>query len=102
MQGKTCVITGVNSGIGKETAVALARAGARIVGVARDRARGEAACEEIRTRSAGSVDLVIADLSLLAETRRAAAEIEKACPRLDVLVNNAGLCNFRTRHVTAE
>ncbi len=51
MTGKTVVITGGNSGIGLETAVALAKAGARTVITARDRARGEAALADIRVRS---------------------------------------------------
>ncbi len=102
MTGKTCVITGVNSGIGKETAVELARMGARIVGVARDRSRGEAACEEIRRRSGGSVELLLADLSLMAATRRLADAVIEKCPHIDVLVNNAGVCNFKIRNVTTE
>lgn len=93
MTGKTVIITGGNSGIGKETAVALAAAGARTVITARDRSKGEAAVEDIRTRSggAGEVEFVVFDLSRLASVREGAAELLARCPRIDVLVNNAGL-----------
>ena len=92
MTGKTVVVTGGNSGIGLETAVALTRAGARVVVTARDRARGEAAVAEI-ARRAGSdgVELVVFDLASLASVRAGAAEILERCERLDVLVNNAGI-----------
>ncbi len=48
MSGKTCVVTGANSGIGKETALGLAKMGARVVLVCRNREKGQAALEEIR------------------------------------------------------
>jgi NAD(P)-dependent dehydrogenase (short-subunit alcohol dehydrogenase family) len=92
MTGKTVVITGANSGIGLETAVALARAGAKTVITARDRARGEAAVADIRARSGhDDVDLVVFDLGSIASTRQGAAEILARCDRIDVLVNNAGV-----------
>jgi retinol dehydrogenase-12 len=92
MTGKTVVITGANSGIGLETAVALARAGARTVITARHRGRGEAAVADIRRRAASDqVEMVVFDLSSLQSVREGAAEILARCPRLDVLVNNAGL-----------
>ena len=92
MVGKTVIVTGGNSGIGKATAVALARAGARVVITARDQARGDRAVEDIR-RASGSdrVELVVFDLGDLASVRAGAAEILERCPRIDVLVNNAGL-----------
>jgi len=92
MTGKTVVITGGNSGIGLETAVGLAKAGARTVITARDRARGEAALADIRTRSErDDVDLVVFDLGSIASIREGAAAILERCDRIDVLVNNAGL-----------
>ena len=92
MDGKTVIITGGNSGIGKATAVALAAAGARTVITARNRPRGEEAVADIR-RASGSdhVDLVVFDLADLATVRSGAAEILDRCDRIDVLVNNAGL-----------
>jgi NAD(P)-dependent dehydrogenase (short-subunit alcohol dehydrogenase family) len=92
MTGKTVVITGGNSGIGLETAVALAQAGAKTVITARDRTRGEAAVADIRARSGrDDVDLVVFDLASIASIREGAAAILALCARIDVLVNNAGL-----------
>lgn len=92
MTGRTAVITGGNSGIGFETAVALARAGARVLVTARDRARGEAAVAEIAGKAGSdAVELVVFDLASLASVRAGAAEILERCERLDVLVNNAGI-----------
>jgi len=92
MTGKTVVITGANSGIGLETAVALARAGAKTLITVRDRARGEAAVADVRARSGrDDVDVVVFDLGSIASTRQGAAEILARCDRIDVLVNNAGV-----------
>jgi NAD(P)-dependent dehydrogenase (short-subunit alcohol dehydrogenase family) len=64
MQGKICMVTGANSGIGKATAPELAQMGATVVMVYRDRARGEQARSEITTKSRkNAVDLLLADLS---------------------------------------
>jgi NAD(P)-dependent dehydrogenase (short-subunit alcohol dehydrogenase family) len=92
MTGKTVVITGGNSGIGLETAVALANAGAKTLITVRDRARGEAAVTDIRARSGrDDVDLVVFDLGSIASTRQGAVDILARCDRIDVLVNNAGV-----------
>jgi NAD(P)-dependent dehydrogenase (short-subunit alcohol dehydrogenase family) len=93
MQGKTVVVTGGNSGIGFETAAALASMGARVVITARHADKGRAAVSAITQRVAGEgrVQLVVFDLADLASVRRGAAEILEQAPRLDVLVNNAGL-----------
>jgi retinol dehydrogenase 12 len=96
MAGKTVVITGASSGIGRETARGLAAMGARIVMVVRSRERGEAAIAEIKkTAPDAEIELVLADLYSLAETRRAGQEIAGKLARLDVLVNNAGLIHNR-------
>ncbi len=102
MTGKTCVVTGANAGIGRATALGLAKMGANVVMVCRDRGRGEAAINEIRRESSNeSVSLLLADLSSLAATRRVADEFKTKYPTLHVLVNNAGIIP-RTRTVTEE
>ena len=91
MSGEICIVTGANSGIGKETALGLAQIGARVVMVCRNAEKGEAALEEIRRESGSSqVDLLIADMSSQASVRALAEQIRQKYPRLDVLVNNAG------------
>ena len=92
MGGKTVLVTGGTSGIGKATAVAMAAMGADVVVTGRDPERGERALEEIRAESTGgSVELLIADLAVQAEVRGLAEEFRERHDRLDVLVNNAGL-----------
>jgi retinol dehydrogenase-14 len=99
MGEKVCLITGATSGIGKATAMELASMGASVVMVGRDRGRGEAALDEIKEKSANpSVDLMLADLSSQEEIRRLTDEFKEAYPRLDVLINNAGL--FRGERIT--
>lgn len=91
MQGKTVVITGATSGIGAVAADRLAGQGARIVFVARDKARGEATLDQLNAIAPGAGHAVhYADLSKLAEMKRVGAEIAAAEPKIDVLVNNAG------------
>jgi NAD(P)-dependent dehydrogenase (short-subunit alcohol dehydrogenase family) len=86
-----CIVTGANSGIGKETALGLAQMGARVVMVCRNAEKGKAALEGIRRESGSSqVDLLIADMSSQASVRALAEQIQQKYPRLDVLVNNAG------------
>lgn len=106
MRGKTCVITGANTGIGKAAAAALAALGATIVMVCRDKARGERSLADIRASAAasgndGSAELRIADLSVQSEVRRIAAEILAAHTRIDVLVNNAGVA-LKQRELTVD
>lgn len=102
MRGKVCVITGATSGIGLVAAERLAALGARLVLIGRDRARGDAAVARIKARVAeADVTLRYADLSLLGETSRLAAELADGLPRIDVLINNAGAM-FTTRSVTAD
>jgi retinol dehydrogenase 14 len=99
MGEKVCLITGATSGIGRATAMGLANLGASVVMVGRDRGRGQAVMAEIKEGSANdSVGLMLADLSSQEEIRRLAYEFEEAYPRLDVLINNAGL--FRSERIT--
>src|SRR3984893_6343956 len=102
MQGKVVVITGATSGIGEVAAQRLAGMGARIVLVARDKTRGEAALTRLRsgdTRISHSIHY--GDLSRISEMKRLAAEIAAAEPRIDVLINNAGAM-FSSRQMTED
>jgi NAD(P)-dependent dehydrogenase (short-subunit alcohol dehydrogenase family) len=92
LTGKTIVITGANSGLGYESALALAGAGAHVVLACRDQEKGRAAEREIRAaHPRATTELVALDLASLADIRRAAAALRAAHPRLDVLLNNAGV-----------
>src|SRR5438046_668891 len=90
MKGKTCVVTGTTSGIGKETAVALAAAGAHVAIVCRTRDKGARALAEIRQRSGGEVSLFVADFGSQRAVRALAVRLAAALPRVDGLVNHAG------------
>ena len=91
MQGKICMVTGANSGIGKATALALAQMGATVVMVCRDRTRGEEARSEITTKSKNNaVDLLQADLSSQQSIRQLVEHFKQRYTQLHVLINNAG------------
>src|SRR5712691_8891651 len=91
MAGKTCMITGATSGIGAVAARELARLGAQVILVGRNRNRCLATVDAIaRETGSGSARFLRADLSSLAEVRRLAQEFLESHDRLDVLVNNAG------------
>jgi NAD(P)-dependent dehydrogenase (short-subunit alcohol dehydrogenase family) len=90
--GRTAVITGANTGIGFEVAKALAERGATVVLAARDQAKAQrAAARIVQTAPKAKVSTVLLDLTSLASVRRAAGEISAQYPRLDLLVNNAGV-----------
>lgn len=91
MDGKTVLITGGNSGIGKETAVGLAKLGANVVFTSRDNAKGEAAAADIRRRVGREVAWMQLELASFEAIRRFAGDFLGRYPRLDVLVNNAGM-----------
>jgi len=89
---KLAVITGANGGIGQEIAIGLARAGMRIIMTARNPSKGRAAVERVQRESGNpEIALLLADFARLHEVRRLAAEIHQREPRVNVLVNNAGL-----------
>ena len=91
MTGKTVLVTGANSGIGKVTATALAKLGARVLMGVRSKEKGEAALRDVKQQSgSNNVELVFGDVSSLASVRAMAADVLKRAPKLDVLVNNAG------------
>jgi len=102
MTGKTVLVTGGTGGIGKATAIGLARLGARVAITGRELTRTQQAAAEIGRESGNpAVDAFAADLSCQAEVRRLATEVLAAYPRLDVLVNNVGGF-WAHRHVTAD
>ena len=88
-------------GIGKATAVALARRGARLVLLARDRERAERTAAALRDSGAASVETVLCDLSLTDSVRAAAAELRRSHQRLDALINDAAVF-LGHRELTAE
>src|SRR5262247_3926784 len=95
-------MTGATSGIGQVAGERLAQMGARLVLVARDRARGEAALARLSACGPGLAHSIhYADLSRLADMKRVGAEIAAAEPRIDVLINNAGSMSG-TRQVTED
>ena len=91
MDGKTVLVTGGNTGIGKETAVQLAEQGATVAITSRDASKGAAAANEIATRGGtGKGGVFSLDLGSFAAIRQCAADVCARLDRLDVLVNNAG------------
>lgn len=102
MSGKTCLVTGATSGIGKATALELAALGATVIIVARTEARGATAADEIRRRVPDAqVRVMTADLSDMAQVAALVDEVVAACDRLDVLVNNAGVISMRQQRTSA-
>lgn len=93
------MITGANSGLGKESALALAKMGATVVMGSRDREKGRAAAEDVRRRTGAGdrIELAHLDLASLASVRSFAAEVLGRHDRLDVLLNNAGLIQGHRR-----
>ncbi len=100
MSGKTVLVTGATGGIGLETARALARMGAAVVIGARDPVRGQAVVDGIN-REGGRAELLEIDMASFASVRRAAERFLGSHPRLDVLVNNAGVA-VREWRLTAD
>lgn len=102
MQGKICMITGATAGIGEATARGLAAQGATVIVVGRNRAKTEQVADDIRKETGNHhVDTALADFSSLDQVRALAKEFYARYPRLDVLVNNAGLVT-RTREVSTD
>jgi retinol dehydrogenase 12 len=99
---KNCLITGATNGIGKVTAIAMAKAGFHLFLVARNADKAEKVKNEIIKLTGNThIDLLIGDLASLADVRRVAAEfLAKKIP-LHVLINNAGVMNIK-REVTAD
>ena len=101
LSGQTILVTGATSGVGRETALALARLGARVLVHGRDRERGEAVVEKIRRAGAPDSTFIPADFRSLDEVRALADEVLDRVSTLDVVVNNAG-AHFREGGLTQE
>jgi len=97
MQGKHVAITGATAGIGRATALELARRGAQLTLFYRDRARALALQGEIRAGGGAAAELIPLDMASLASVRRAAHACLAANRTVDVLLNNAGLINTTRR-----
>jgi len=102
MNGEICVVTGATSGIGRATAIGLAKLGARVVIVARNPSKAEAVVAEIAAiPGAPAAEIVLADLTEMQQVRRASDEIRARFDRVDVLINNAGGM-FDTYHASSD
>src|SRR3954447_13517502 len=101
LTGKVVLITGATDGLGRGVAISLAQRGATLLVHGRDRARGEAVVREIRAVGSPEVRLYVADFAVLADVDRMANAILAGEPRLDGLVNNAGIIQDR-RVVSAD
>ena len=99
---KVALVTGATNGIGKVTALELARAGYRVLFTSRDRTKGERVLEELMAQSGSdALELYVGDLSSMAEVRRIALEVRAKHPKLNLLVNNAGGV-FMARQTTVD
>ncbi|XP_038059957.1 retinol dehydrogenase 13-like [Patiria miniata] len=103
LKGKTVIITGANSGIGKVTALDLARRGARVILACRNLQKAEDATKEIKTRT-GNSEVVVRhlDLASLQSVREFASKIVESEDRLDILINNAGIAFAKEGDVTKD
>lgn len=91
MQGKVCVITGATSGVGYESVKRLAQGGATIMMICRSLEKAKDLKKMIKDKYQVQVDYIIADFCRLDEVRKAAELILDKCPRIDVMINNAGM-----------
>jgi NAD(P)-dependent dehydrogenase (short-subunit alcohol dehydrogenase family) len=102
MRGRVCLVTGANRGLGKATALGLARQGATVVMLGRDADRVALASDDVRRESGNpDVSYLVVDLASLASVRAAADELARRFSAIHVLVNNAGV-NLARRAVTAD
>jgi len=97
LAGKTCLVTGASAGIGLATARGLARLGARVVMAVRDPEKGERARRSVMGATGRDVELAVVDVASRKSIRAFARDFAGRHPRLDVLVNNAGIWSERRR-----
>lgn len=101
--GRVAIVTGSNTGLGFDTARVLAEHGAKVVLAVRDVEKGLAAATRIRDAASGAdVSVQSLDLGSLESVRSAAAELKAAYPRIDLLINNAGVMYPATRTITED
>jgi NAD(P)-dependent dehydrogenase (short-subunit alcohol dehydrogenase family) len=101
--GRVAIVTGANSGLGYDTAAALADKGAHVVLAVRNLDKGKEAVEKIKAaHPTADVALQQLDLSSLDSVRKAAEELRAAHPRIDLLINNAGVMYVPTRETTKD
>ncbi len=101
--GRVAVVTGANTGLGYQTALALANAGADVILTARDATKGSEAVDRIRAlRPTARVDFSLLDLASLASIADFADRIADDHDRIDVLINNAGVASPRHRLTTSD
>ncbi|HEV2120423.1 MAG TPA: SDR family oxidoreductase [Candidatus Bathyarchaeia archaeon] len=99
MAGKICLVTGGNSGIGRATALGLARMGATVVIVSRNKEKGETAVADIIAKSGNrNVEMIQADMSSQDSIHNLADEFKARHEKLDLLINNAGV--YLTKRTT--
>ena len=91
LTGRTALVTGGYSGLGQETARAMAARGAHVILAGRDAAKLAAAAAEIAEETGASVDTLVCDLASLDSVRKAAAEANERFDKIDLLINNAGV-----------
>ena len=103
MNKKIILITGATRGIGKETALGLAKLGHHIVLHGRNETHLNEVCDEIKSITGNyDIDIIVADLSLLSNTKQMTEEFKNRYDKLDVLINNAGVYPARIRETNAE
>lgn len=102
MDGKTVIITGGNSGIGKETAKELARRNARVILACRNLTKARKVAEEVLRETNKRLVVRHLDLASFKSVREFAKDINQSEPRLDVLINNAGMTNYKDETVTED
>jgi NAD(P)-dependent dehydrogenase (short-subunit alcohol dehydrogenase family) len=95
IRGKTCMITGATSGLGRASALELGRMGAKLILVCRNRERGQELVREIQRAGNPDVELMVADLESQAQIRQLAADFLATGKPLNVLMNNAGVFNMK-------
>ena len=97
MKGRTVLVTGANSGMGKATVAALADMGAKVVMLCRSQERGKQALDEIMQKTGRDVSLMLCDLGSMDSIRDFAVRFRSEYGRLDVLINNAGVITLDRR-----